>query len=234
MSAINQLEQELKDQPHMPLKPHQVENLREERDRLEEAVNAPKWVENVRRGDAAKMLKKVDKTLNEQSPKPLTGEKKDRVARLAREVEDHIRSTMQSDVVMRRNPSGSVGRYQRGEGSAATKSAILTWRRALRALDPANTDPDYTSIERLRPTGLNVNGTSTFMADAQIPGVFAMSPQAKDNWPAGMPPQGTVNSPLVQAQKAEVSEKRKAALAKARAARAAKRATAESQSPPTP
>jgi hypothetical protein len=102
---------------------------------------------------------------------------------------------------MRRNPAGAVDQFQRREGSPAIKRAILAWRRGRRALEPENTEPNFTSVEPYRRS-LMPRGVSTFMADAQIPGSFAMSPQAKDNWPLGDPP----TTALAQAQAREARE----------------------------
>jgi len=120
---------------------------------------------------------------------------------------------------MRRNPAGAVDAFRRGEGSKATKHKIGTWKRAMRAIDPYNTDRDYTNIERFRAEGSNADGTSTFMGDAQIPGKFAMTPAAKANWPLGEP---TVTTPLAQAREAESGKKRKPLSPEARAAAVAR------------
>jgi hypothetical protein len=127
---------------------------------------------------------------------------------------------------MRRNPAGAVDAFLKGEGSRAGKDAILTWRRAQRAVDPSNEDEDYTNIERFRPV-TRAAGPSTFMAEAQIPGNFAMSAQAKHNWPLGEP---TVETPLKTAKKREskMTPEQRAEFGRRMAeARAAKRDTPE-------
>ena len=88
---------------------------------------------------------------------------------------------------MRRNPAGAVDAYLRGEGSKAIKRAILVYKRAILALHHDNrTEQSLASVEPFRPEGSGP-GAATFMADAQIPGHFAMSQQAKDHWPLGPP-----------------------------------------------
>ena len=54
------------------------------------------------------------------------------------------------------------------------------------------------NLEPFRPT-ISPTGISTFMGDAQIPGHFAMSPQAKANWPLPEP----VTTPVAQAHARE-------------------------------
>jgi hypothetical protein len=73
-------------------------------------------------------------------------------------------------------------------------------KRAIRALDPENPDPDLTNMERFRPEGGRADGTTTFMPGATIPGFLAMTPAAKANWPLGEP---TVETPLKAARARE-------------------------------
>jgi hypothetical protein len=127
---------------------------------------------------------------------------------------------------MRRNPAGAVGKFLRSENSPQVQDAIQQWKRAQLALEQGNPDPDLANVERFRPEVHIPGQAATYMANAQIPGHFAMSPQAKANWPEGLPEQGTAVSPLKQAQKREMTEAQKAGLAKARAARLAKKESA--------
>lgn len=217
--AVQQLQEALADQPANPLRNHQVEEYKSEASRLRAVVDAPPYVTGVDRGGAAKQYRKVQTLLDEQAAKPLTGEKKDRVYRLTKELESEI--SLLPREVMRRNPAGAVGEFLRHENSSENQQKIQQWKRAQLALEPTSNDPDLANIERLRPEKIHdTGGTSTFMADAQIPGKFAMTPQAKANWPLGEPKAETA---LQQVQKREMSEKQKAALAKAREARLAKK-----------
>ena len=74
---------------------------------------------------------------------------------------------------------------------------------------------------RFRPELIHATGgVGTFMPGAQIPGNFAMTPLAKENWPLGEP---KVDTPLKQAQKRERTPAQIAALERAQAAAKAKR-----------
>lgn len=216
--TVKQLKELLKDQPENPLRANQVEEYRGEQERLTSIVKAPAWQTGADRGSAQKRVKQINKVLEDGAPKPLDKYRQDKVATLAKEALDEIRSAMLPQSTMRRNPAGAVDYFRRNEGSKAIKDKIMTWRRAMRALDPDNTDQDYTNIERFRPTGLPDDGTSTFSADAQIPGKFAQSPLAKENWPLGEP---KVDTAIKQVQKREMSEEHKQklrdSLARARA-----------------
>lgn len=203
MNAVDQLDALLnaERQPGNPLRPHQVKAYREEAQRLNDIVHAPAWVEGDR-AQATKRFRGLNQMLAEQAPRK--SEQGNEIRRLADEVlATHIRPTMQPREIMRRNPTGAVGVFIQQEQAPATKRAIRQWKRAQWALDPDTDDPDHTNLERHRPELARPDGTSTYMADAQIPGVFAMSPQAKANWPAELPPQGTVNSAIAQVKRRE-------------------------------
>lgn len=231
MSAVEQLKSVLRDQPEAPIRPQQADDLKQEHSRLKSMLSAPAWMApNIDRKAAGQRLRAVDKTLKEQAPRDL-GPNRDKVLKLADEVlHGTIRPSMLSRAEMRRNPSGAVDAFRRREGSPAVKDAILTWRRALRAADPGNADSDYTNVERYRPEG-GAPGASSFMADAQIPGSFAMTPLARENWPLGEPKVDTALKQAKRVESAETIAKRQAALDKARQVLAAKRAAAKAPVP---
>ncbi len=224
--AVQQLAAQLKDQPKNPLRNHQVEEYTTEKTRLDQIVSAPAYVTGADRGAAAKRAKEVNKLISEQIAKPLHGEQKDTVARLSAEVmETVIRPALIPREEMRRNPAGAVGRFMRVENAKPIKQAIQHWKRAQLALEPENPDPDLANVERFSPELIHgTGGTATFMPGAQIPGNFAMTPQAKANWPLGEP---TVDTPLKQAQKKERTPAQIDALARAQTAANAKRAAAQ-------
>jgi hypothetical protein len=235
-NTVEKLKSLLHDQPSNPLRPNQVEDYKEERNRLQSIVKAPAWQAGADRGAATKRFRQIDKLIEDGAPKRLDRHRQDQVAQLAKEAQQEIRDAMLPQSQMRRNPPGSVDAYRRGEGSKRIKDTILTWKRAMRALDPDNTEQDYTNIEKFRPTGTPDNGTSTFAADAQIPGKFAQTPLAKENWPLGEP---TVDTAIAQVQKrerkemsAEAKQAARDRLAQARAIKAAKAHTSVTQDVP--
>jgi hypothetical protein len=209
MSAIDQLQSLLdtERQPANPLRPHQVKAYREERERLDEIIHAPSWVEGDR-GQATKRYRALDKMLSEQAPRK--SDQLNEVKRLADEVlKTYIKPALLPLEVMQRNPSGAVGAHIRQEHHPESKRAIGTWKRAQFAQDPENEDPDFANVNCFRPEIGPQSGASTFMVNAQIPGQFAWSPKAKENWPAGMPAQGTVTSALAQVQAREAPKRKK-------------------------
>ncbi len=224
--AVQQLAHALKDQPANPLRNHQVEEYTREKERLEGIVGNPAWVTGANRSKAAQQARELATMVDSQIAKPVQGAKKDEVARLAHEVmETVIRPALVPREDMRRNPAGAVGRFMREENAKPIKQAVQHWKRAQLALEPGNEDPDLANVERFRPERIHdTGGAATFMPGAQIPGNFAMTPQAKANWPLGEP---TVETPLKTAQKRERTPAQIEALARAQAAAKAKRAAAQ-------
>ena len=224
--VVRELETALKQQPANPLRNHQVEEYQSEAARLNQIVTAPAYVTGVDRGIASKRAREVQKLIDNQVAKPLHGAEKDRVAKLAADVmENVIRPALLPREEMRRNPAGAVGRFLKQENSRETKHAIQQWKRAQLAVEQGNPDPDLANVERFRPEIMQP-GVATHMAGAQIPGNFAMTPQAKENWPLGEP---LVDTPLKQAKKRERTPAQIAALAKARGHLAAKRAELQAE-----
>ena len=219
---VAQLQALLHDQPANPMRPNVVEYHSEELKRLEDIVKAPAYI-TADRGFATKKHKQIRAMLDSQMAKPIEEPiRREAVDRLAADVlERVIKPAMLTHEEMRRNPVGAVDGFLKRENARPIKDAILTWKRAMRALDPENTDQDYTNMERFR-RNTRTEGAATFMANAQIPGNFAMTPVAKENWPLGDP---TASTALGQVTHAEVERAvaRKVAAKKAVQARWRKR-----------
>lgn len=211
---VQELAAALHDQPGNPLRPPQVQEYEEERDRLRRMAEAPEWVGG-NRGAARRRYQEISRTLAEQAPKAIPGERANLVKRLCDSVLERVlKPALLPQAIMRRNPTTAVGRALKQEFARPFKVAALTWKRGMQALgvaDGANQDPDWTNLERFRPEVGGPGDPASFMADAQIPGHFAMSSQAKANFPFADPPNSAVN------------QVKRAALAKARAAKAQKR-----------
>lgn len=206
-TLVHQLKQDLVDQPKNPVRPYQVEeNYSEELDRLQSMTSAPPWVQTGNRAAISKRIRQKRENLERQLAKPIPdGVKRDRVQKLAQELLDSvIRPAMLPQEVMRRNPAGAVDAYRSREASRFVKDAILTWKRAQVVLHADEKDNrGVANLEPYRPS-LSPSGMSSFMAEAQIPGVFAMSPQAKANWPLPEPK----HTPIRQAQQREKKKSR--------------------------
>lgn len=234
-AAVQDLKSLLHDQPHNPLRPQQVKAYEDEQRRLTAIVNAPPHI-SADRGEAMRSLRKIADMLGRQRPRRIEEpERANRVhAGLKRVITDVIQPAMLPQTVMRRNPAGAVDAFMKGENSPRVKDAVLTVKRGLLALDPETDDIDHANLEKYRPSGLRPDGTATHMVDAQIAGVFGLTPLAKANTPFQEP---TIDTPLKAAQRREApapkpkphrtEAERKAWGEKMRAARAAKQQARE-------
>ena len=154
------------------------------------------------------------KELNElKPPDSLSGETKDALARRLKELDEQIAGGMPTQEVMWRNPTGAVDANLKWHNR--TKFLQQERRNILTLLNPHDTSRSFRSVELLRKSQLLPGYAATFMGDAQLPGNFAMTPQAKENWPLGEP---KVDTPLKLAERREAEElleKAKAILAEA-------------------
>ncbi len=214
------------------LRHRQRQDLLDEKAALEDQIAQPvlgSKAGTTNRGQLVRELKRLDHQLRSQSPRDdLTPAEKDVLAKKEVELREEILAGIPSQEEQRRNPPGNVHRHIRWE--KVNKAKIRLWKNIRIQLDPTSEDPDLANYERFRPSKMPENGAATHMVNAQIPGHFAMSPQAKEHWPSEMPPQGTVNSPLRQAKDKKVERsaaERKAWGEKMKAAKAAKREAAD-------
>ncbi len=152
-------------------------------------------------------VRNLEDDIEANSPEPLTVEQKNVVYARKQQLEGFIREGMLTVEEMRRNPVTAVDRHIKWD--KAKKAAVLEWKNLCRLLEPNSDEQDLANVERLRPTMATsgMNATSTFMPEAQIPGVFAMTPLAKQNWPEGLT-EYPATSPLMQAADKEKEELR--------------------------
>lgn len=204
------------------LRHNQRAALEDQRGELDGMLN-DSAVKGQDRGMMLRERQSIEQQLHGQSPRPtLTPAERDLLATTERRLRDELLQGAPTKEELRRNPAGTVGRLQRYE--KANKQKMLWWKNIRIQLEPDNTDQDLANFEQYRPETAQPNGAATFMANAQIPGHFAMTPAAKANWPEEMPPQGTANSPLKHAQRRQKSpEERQAIGRRLQAARQAKR-----------
>ncbi len=184
------------------LRKKERESKEEERDRIKAqlAYTGPGAGSADQKANAAKWMHHLEEDLEDNSPPELTtGEERDAVAKRIKELDAFIVEGMPTLEDQRRNPPGAVDRHMQWE--SRVKTSILERHNLLIAQQRDNTAQDFANVEMIRPRGTTsgVLASSSFMPDAQIPGVFGMTPLAKQNWPEGMPEYGTLNSALAQA-----------------------------------
>jgi hypothetical protein len=177
------------------------ESMEFERDQIKAQLDykGPGAANSDQRALAAKRRNYIEETLEDNSPPPLTADQRDAAHKREKELAVFIKEGMLTDEENRRNPVGAVDRHIKWESTK--KAAILEWKNLRVLLNPDAKEQDLANVETLRPrvAPSGMLATSSFMPDAQIPGVFGMTPLAKEHWPEGMPEYGTVNSPLAQA-----------------------------------
>ncbi len=158
------------------------------------------------------LLQRRKHALNKQildgsPPSDLKGETKDALYARQQALETNIKVGMPTHEEMRRNPAGAVDKHRKWE--RANKANILERQNILHLLNPDDDSKDLTNLDLLRPSQLP-QSTTTFMSDAQIPGHFAMTTQAKEMWPLGEP---KVDTPLKQAERREAKQRTPAQIA---------------------
>lgn len=234
--AVGELAELLHDQPVNPLRPNQKQGWQAEVEHLERITGQPAEFAGTAKGFARRRLQQVKRLLETNSAKKIGDEpRRSKVAILCKRVlTDVLLPRLLTRAESDRNPPGAVGHQLRhGEFSTPFKDAALIWKRGMRALEPDNDDPDFTNYARYQRPGVRPDGTASFQPEAQRPGNFAMSPLAKANWPFG---DTEVKSALneVRAREARVeeaqppapakgdtAERRRTAMARARAVRQA-------------
>lgn len=137
-------------------------------------------------------------------PDQLDAETKDVLHAKEKELAEAIRQGMPTDAEMWRNGVGVTDKHMRWH--ASNKFLIAAWKNIRRVLNPHDNSLDLANVERLRPQAAMPGMAATYDVNAAMPGHFAMSAQAKANWPESMPEYGTVNSPMKQAEDREKEE----------------------------
>lgn len=158
------------------------------------------------RAQAMTHAARLQQDLEEHSPPTnLSPETKDALYKELKREEEIYKVGLLSYEEMRRNRVGAVDRHLAHD--KANKARALKIKNLRLALNPDSDAQDLCNLEDLRSSTARQDGTSQFHVDAQIPGVFAMTPKAKENWPEGLT-EYPENSPLMQAERTELERLR--------------------------
>lgn len=155
------------------------------------------------------------------APTDLSDETKNAVHHRIGELETEIREGLICHEDMIRNPPGAVDRLIKF--NRAKKDRILELKNLKLLREPLSDEQDLCNIETLRRWRGSPGEPSEFMVNAQLPGKFGMSSQAKENWPENMPEYGTADSAMKQVERREQLEREIAQLEAKKAALLAKR-----------
>lgn len=136
------------------LYPWQVEESEQELEEIDRQIQTATTVPemNIDTGILHKRRKVLRTQLEDGRPPPTTPDERDALSRKAVELEGEIRVGMPSHEDMRHSTTGTQGQHQRWQEDKETKDKIFLWKDILKKLDPTDTDPNYTSVERLRPS----------------------------------------------------------------------------------
>jgi hypothetical protein len=209
---------------------HQREDQKGEIEAMESML--PHLKNSQDKGQVTQRIRRLKTSLESQSPAPLAGSAKDKIAARAKALEEKITAGMLSKEEMRKNPAGAVGQHMRWE--KANKPAIMEWKNAMQMLEPDSNDPDLSNLERLRPEGK----MDRFRADAQITGKMSYLNVPEENWDMAFEGKKPENTALKQAERVAAAktekkgmsdEARKAAAERMRKMHAQKRQQAAVQ-----
>ena len=162
------------------LRPHQVEEMREEVQRLGEMLdpNAPEAVRAspMDRAEAVRQMRKLRRQLSASTPEPYPTADLDKAVAYERELRERFTDGMPTSTEMRRNPPGAVDKHRAWE--RRHKDTILRWKNVRLRLhasgygDDVRDARDVANVERFRPAGGAM--AELPMDGAQIPQKRAM------------------------------------------------------------
>lgn len=159
---------------------HQRKEHQREIEDVDRVLNDPVERKNLSNPGALRQQNEIRKrTFRSQVPPPLTASQRDKLERVNREALASAKEGMLSTEELRHKPTGASDRLRAYE--KAKKPHILIWKRSQILLHPESDDRDLCNLEKFRPSRPTVD----LLANADLPAVHAMSPQAKENWPLG-------------------------------------------------
>ena len=159
------------------LRPNRVEELQEDLIRQRAAMNNPYLKE---KGLVTKEIRKTEHLLNTYAPEPLEAKEKDLLRKQEQQLASEIQEGMLTRQEMIRGRNGMSAAHAHLKWETANKKKILKWKN-IRCQLNEDGDPNFANIEQLRK-----EGSFVYDANALMPGVHAMSPQAKENFPPDM------------------------------------------------
>lgn len=155
------------------LRPHQVEDVKEEAARLQATVEAPSWQRAAiaDMSEVRRQLRAAMQQLERQTPRAYDGTTLDRAVAREEELRTLILQGMPTQEEMRRNPAGAVDKHRLWEHR--NKERIQEWKNirlrlhASGALDELPDARSVANLEKYRPRG---GSQQLNMHNEQIPG----------------------------------------------------------------
>lgn len=138
------------------LRPHQVEAMEEETRRLDAGIrnSSRPYGGTVSVADTRRAMSRVKTQLDQQRPKKFASDEIDEAVKAEKILREKIQTGMPTDMEMRRNPPGAVGKHRTWE--KRSKKAIQSWQNIRLRLQASGALPDETesrdvsNVETLR------------------------------------------------------------------------------------
>lgn len=144
------------------LRPQQVVEMTDEKNRLERAVANPHIQD---RGEAVRALRRISKQIETQTPTAFTGDDEGKAVKREYALREKILEGMPSQEEMRKSPAGAVGKHMAWE--KRVKPFLAEWKNIKLRLGVGSTDPDLANFERFRPTSSTLNMHNTIVQGTQ-------------------------------------------------------------------
>ncbi len=184
------------------LRPQQREEMEQDKKSLTHALHNPEIKD---KGQVVRQLRKLERQLETQTPKPFAANEIDSAVKQEHELREKILRGMPSQEEMRKSPPGAVGKHM--EWEKRTKKDLLKWKEIQLRLNHDSGDPDVANFERYRPKASSLN-----MDNAYIPGKQYMlpptSPQYAENFDRIFPPKPEVSDQADNPTKVEKKAKK--------------------------
>ena len=142
------------------LRPAQLADAQGERNSLQKKLESPHIQD---KGEVVRQLRRLDKSLSEQTPRPFVGQDQDSAVRMEARLLAEILDGMPSHEEMRKGPPGALEKHQAWE--ARNEQKILQWKNLRLRLNAGNPDGSVANLEKYRPRSSTLN-----MDNAQITG----------------------------------------------------------------
>ena len=141
------------------LRPQQIDEMLDEKQRLERTLDAPIHIRNQIQdvGAMRRQLRALNMQLDSQSPEPYSSEVVDKAVAREKVLREQFTTGMPTQAEMRKTPTGAVDKHMDWE--RRNKRAIMEWKNIrLRLQQSGGVDGmsdarDVANIERFRPSG---------------------------------------------------------------------------------
>lgn len=151
--------------PKPLMRPHQVREANEERDVLQKKLRSDSIQD---KGAVANQLRRLERSMAEQVPRPFQGPQKDAAIKLEAALRERIREGMPSMEEMRKAPPDALEKHQ--EWERRNKPRLAEWKNLVLRLnaDAPDASANVANFERYRPRQSTLSMDNALIPGAQI------------------------------------------------------------------